>query len=1525
MTYLSRCLLTLLVWTSASLSAGYRNPVLFADYSDPDAVRDGDDYYLVSSSFDCVPGLPVLHSRDLIHWTILSYAVPRLPAVFDGPQHGNGLWAPSLRRHDGWFWIYVGDPDRGIFLTRARDPRGPWEPLTLVKEAKGWIDPCPLWDDDGSMYLVHAWAKSRAGFNSVLTVNRMSADGRHVVDDGTVVFDGREHHPTIEGPKFYKRNGWYYIFAPAGGVKDGWQTVLRAKNVFGPYEDKVVLEHGLHQGAWVDDARGRSWFLHFQDRGAYGRVVSLEPMTWLNEWPEIAACVECGEREAASGGREMETPRAALDPAPLDPPRSPLAASPSHLQTSDEFDGPELGLQWQWQGNPAPGAYELRHGNLRLSPVPANLWNATNLLLQKFPAPAFAATTRIEPGSLKPGQRAGLVVMGADYATLVVEKTAAGVTVKRITARDADREGKETELARAALPEKRETNANLRKTQHSGLSSEDAALCTRRSELGTLLLRVTVTGEAVCRFSYSTGGATFLPLGPPFVASPGRWIGAKVGLFGAATFDWFHVEELHPSEIASLVVAQDGSGDFRTIQEAVDAIPAGNSQHRLILIRNGLYHEKVSVTQSHLSLVGEDRDMTRIEYAELRRNWRVSHPDDWGAAVVNIGAEAKDVVLANLTVHNTYGGEHGGGEHDHQFAVRSMEHANRIAILHANIVADGGDTLSLWNHETGLTYYDDSYFEGWVDFVCPRAWAYATNCRFYGHDRNASIWHDGSKDEEQKFVIRHSRFDGDAGFALGRHHRDAQLYVLDSTFSAQMADKPIAAVPAPDPVLWGERIYYANDHRDGADFPWFADNLAAAAGAPREEDVDAVWTFGGRWDPSSLPPVLPFASMPQPENGAHLVDWGRGVVKWKAGRNATAQRLYFDTVNPPQLRAELHGTEHRAALAPATTYYWRADTVTADGIVTGPVWTFRTDDRPVRIALAGDSTVTEKQGWGNGFKARLTEGAALINAARGGRSSKSYAAEGHWGKLLREERPTHVLIQFGHNDVPGKGLDRETDLPTFKANMARYVEEARAAGAVPVLVTPLTRRYFGDDAHVHSDLSEYAKATREVAAQMHAPLIDLHTDSIELLDGLGPAVGLAMSPLKTDGTIDKTHLNATGSAFFGSVVADELRLAVPELAPYFRANRSPVPAPAWSARIAEAQIRRTPDPLLLDSDKPKWDYTQGLVLKAILELAERTGDARYWKYVEAYYNGMIDGDGTIHTYHPEELSLDRINAGKPLFALYEKTHKEKYRKAIETLRRQLREQPRNPDGGFWHKKRYPHQMWLDGLYMGAPFLAQYAKAFHEPAAFDDVINQFVLMEQHARDEKTGLLYHGWDESREQKWADPQTGRSPALWGRAMGWYAMGLVETLDFLPMDHPRRGELLAILGRLAEAFVRVQDPKTGAWWQVVDQPGRGDNYLEASVSTMFAFVLLKSSRLGYIDPKYAAAGQRAWRGLFTQFVDGDTIHHVCQVVGLGGDPEKERYRDGSFDYYVHEKIRDDDPKAVGPFIFAAMEVERR
>jgi len=384
--------------------------------------------------------------------------------------------------------------------------------------------------------------------------------------------------------------------------------------------------------------------------------------------------------------------------------------------------------------------------------------------------------------------------------------------------------------------------------------------------------------------------------------------------------------------------------------------------------------------------------------------------------------------------------------------------------------------------------------------------------------------------------------------------------------------------------------------------------------------------------------------------------------------------------------------------------------------------------------------------------------------------------------------------------------------------------------------------------------------------------------------------------------------------------------------PVLAAAVIPAPQGTWSARMVDSVMKRTPDPMWLDATKaPHWEYTQGLVLKGVLDFHLRNSDPRALKYVKAYYDGFINAGGSIRAYRMDELNIDRINPGKPLFYLYEKTGDEKYRKAIETLRQQMREHPRTSEGGFWHKKRYPNQMWLDGLYMGAPFLAQYAKVFKEPVLFDDVIRQFVLMEKHARDAKSGLLYHGWDESRKQTWADPETGRSPAFWGRAMGWYAMALVDTLDFVPLEHPRRGELVAILQRLAEAVTRVQDTRSGVWWQVLDQGGREGNYLEASVSTMFSYALLKASRLRYIDAKYGGVGRRAYAGILKEFIEVDkeglvNIHRVCQVAGLGGDPEKgERYRDGTFEYYVGEKIRSNDPKAVGPFIFASLEMERR
>ncbi len=393
-------------------------------------------------------------------------------------------------------------------------------------------------------------------------------------------------------------------------------------------------------------------------------------------------------------------------------------------------------------------------------------------------------------------------------------------------------------------------------------------------------------------------------------------------------------------------------------------------------------------------------------------------------------------------------------------------------------------------------------------------------------------------------------------------------------------------------------------------------------------------------------------------------------------------------------------------------------------------------------------------------------------------------------------------------------------------------------------------------------------------------------------------------------------------------------VVVATLLPAFALAASPVGSqssqPPWSVRMADAELARHPDPMLQDSAAPKWDYTQGLIFSAMLATWRATGDERYWTYARKYYDGMIDAEGRIRTYDLREFNLDRLNSGKALMEIHARTPEPRYRQALDQLRQQLREHPRTSEGGFWHKERYPSQMWLDGLYMGATFLAQYAATFNEPSAFDDVITQFVLMEQHARDAKTGLLYHAWDEKRAQKWANPATGLSPNFWGRAVGWYGMALVDTLDFIPETHPRRGELVAILQRLAQAVVKVQDPKSGAWYQVLDQGSREGNYLEASVSAMLAYALLKGARKGYLDREFAEAGRRAYDGLLREFITtapggGVTIAPVCQVAGLGNDPGRGVYRDGTFEYYVNERRRDNDPKAVGPFIFASLEAEGR
>ncbi len=507
-------------WSPHLGGGRYRNPVVFADYSDPDVVRVGDDFYMTASSFGSFPALPILHSRDLVSWTLVNHAIPRFPdPAFDAPQHGNGVWAPSIRFHDGWFWIFYGDPDRGIYRVRTRDVRGAWEPPVLVKAAKGWIDPAPLWDDDGSAYLVHAFARSRSGIKHVLHVARMSPDGTGLLDEGRLVFGDSVRHPTMEGPKLYKRGGWYYVFAPAGGVPTGWQTVLRSRSIYGPYEDRIVLAQGStpvngpHQGGWVDTPTGEDWFLHFQDRGAYGRIVHLQPMAWKDGWPVMGA-------DADGDGTGEPVPEFRV-------PDVGRAYPPAVPQTTDEFGEPGMGLQWQWNANPRPEWYSLaaRAGWLRmpsqaLPDTSENLWPVPGLLLQKLPAPRFTATTRVDFRPAAEGERAGLVLLGLDYAYLALRRTADGVELVQARAADAHQASAETSVR---LP----------------------------APTGPLFLRVAVGDSSVARWSFSRDGVRFQPVGEPFRAREGRWVGARVGLFavrpraaapgGHADFDFFRV------------------------------------------------------------------------------------------------------------------------------------------------------------------------------------------------------------------------------------------------------------------------------------------------------------------------------------------------------------------------------------------------------------------------------------------------------------------------------------------------------------------------------------------------------------------------------------------------------------------------------------------------------------------------------------------------------------------------------------------------------------------------------------------------------------------------------------------------------------------------------------------------------------------------------------------------------------------------------------------------------------------------
>lgn len=498
-------------WVSDQGDGTYQNPVLHADYSDPDVIRHGDDFYMTTSSFNCTPGLPILHSRDMVNWALINHAVPQLPHPrFYSVQPGQGIWAPSLRFHDGKFWIFFAMPDEGIYFVTANDPAGVWSAPHLVQAGRGLIDPCPLWDDDGKAYLVHAYAGSRAGIKHRLRVCPMASDGSRLLGEGKVVFHEPERHPTLEGPKFLKKDGWYYILAPAGGVATGWQTVLRAREVYGPYKDRTVMlqgptpVNGPHQGALVELPNDMWWFFHFQDAGIYGRIVHLQPVTWIDGWPVMGS-------DSTGAGIGFPVPNHRK---PDIKGRHPLA----NPGTSDEFNALKLELQWQWHSNSLAEWYSLseRPGYLRLfsqHTEQGDLARAGHLLLQKFPATAFTVETWIEFNPKLPGESAGLTVMGLKHAAVALRKS---------TKKD-----------------------GYRVVYLINNIERDVS----EVECSTVLLRLHVEEGGVCTFGFCAS-----PDGPErlfaehFHAKKGKWIGAKVGLFalspvagkaGHADFDYF--------------------------------------------------------------------------------------------------------------------------------------------------------------------------------------------------------------------------------------------------------------------------------------------------------------------------------------------------------------------------------------------------------------------------------------------------------------------------------------------------------------------------------------------------------------------------------------------------------------------------------------------------------------------------------------------------------------------------------------------------------------------------------------------------------------------------------------------------------------------------------------------------------------------------------------------------------------------------------------------------------------------------
>ena len=516
------------MWNADLGNGMYKNPILYADYSDPDACRAGEDYFMIASSFCNAPGLPVLHSKDLVNWKVVNYILPKVPEErYDKPVHGCGVWAPAIRYHEGTFFACFPMPDEGIYMSTTKDPFGTWSEPVNIRPGAGWIDPCPFWDDDGRAYLVAGVAKSRIGYKSVLHMIEMQPDGMGLIGEAKVVFDGNlNEQETIEGPKLYKRNGWYYIFAPAGGVKTGWQTVLRSRNIFGPYEYRVVMRqgdtpvNGPHQGAWVDTVTGEDWFLHFQDVYAAGRIIHLQPMSWKEDWPIIGIAKDGNDYgEPVLTYRKPNVGEAAKEAEICEP------------DASDDFSKNTLGLQWQWNANPKEDWYKLTSEGLCLNAVKQEEkikhGDYPNLLLQKWPAPEFICDTTLSLTGLKANEEAGVISMGVKYALLSFARNEEGMV-------EASFINGEQKYGKILVESTEETSTSLGTLAFAD-DSETITVRMSVQRVGTQDLSEKEKNfplEEVV-FEYSTNGTDYKKAGS-YMAAAGRWVGVKSGVYCAA-------------------------------------------------------------------------------------------------------------------------------------------------------------------------------------------------------------------------------------------------------------------------------------------------------------------------------------------------------------------------------------------------------------------------------------------------------------------------------------------------------------------------------------------------------------------------------------------------------------------------------------------------------------------------------------------------------------------------------------------------------------------------------------------------------------------------------------------------------------------------------------------------------------------------------------------------------------------------------------------------------------------------------